>query len=165
MAKSKKNRKSTVNIIKKVSKKQASLNPFEIHVNKSKFNVLGQKSKNDFGLPGVSRNKAIQKRKVTLLQEYKFQDKTNKFYDRRIGEHNKNMTKEDKIMARFTAEKMKAHNKQSSLFNLDDDVVLTHQGRTLEEIEQFEDPRSDEEDNDDGRNMSGRLDCKRNFDF
>ncbi|XP_008486063.1 nucleolar protein 14-like, partial [Diaphorina citri] len=99
-------------------------------------------------------------RKVTLLQEYKFQDKANKFFDRRIGEHNKNMTKEDKIMARFTAEKMKAHNKQASLFNLDDDIVLTHQGRTLEEIEQFEDPRSDEEDDDDGRNMNGKLDCK-----
>ncbi|KAI5693520.1 hypothetical protein M8J75_000598 [Diaphorina citri] len=158
MAKTKKNRKSTVDLIKKVSKKQASLNPFEVHVNKAKFNVLGQKSKNDVGLPGVSRNKAIQKRKVTLLQEYKFQDKANKFFDRRIGEHNKNMTKEDKIMARFTAEKMKAHNKQASLFNLDDDIVLTHQGRTLEEIEQFEDPRSDEEDDDDGRNMNGKLD-------
>lgn len=61
MAKTKKNRKSTVDLIKKVSKKQASLNPFEVHVNKAKFNVLGQKSKNDVGLPGVSRNKAIQK--------------------------------------------------------------------------------------------------------
>uniref|UniRef100_A0A8D9F9H7 Nucleolar protein 14 n=1 Tax=Cacopsylla melanoneura TaxID=428564 RepID=A0A8D9F9H7_9HEMI len=160
MAKSKKNRKSTVDLIKKVSKKQAAHNPFEVHVNKSKFNVLGQKSKNDVGLPGVSRTKAIQKRKVTLLQEYKCQDKTNKFFDRRIGEHNKNMTKEDRIMARFTAEKMRAHNKQSSLFNLDDDVVLTHQGRTLEEIEQFEDPRSDEEDDEDGRNMTGRLDSE-----
>lgn len=157
MAKTKKNRKSAVDVIKKVSKKQTSKNPFEVHVNKAKFKVLGQKSKNDVGLPGVSRSKAIQKRKVTLLQEYKFQDKTNKFFDRRIGEHNKNMTKEDKIMARFTAEKMKAHTK-SSLFNLDDDVVLTHGGRTLEEIEQFEDPRSDEEDDDDGRNMKGTLD-------
>lgn len=52
------------------------------------------------------------------------------------------------------------HTPQSSLFNLDDDVVLTHGGRTLEEIEQFEDPRSDEEDDDDGRNMKGTLDRK-----
>lgn len=37
------------------------LNPFEVHINKEKIKVLGQKSKHDRGLPGVSRAKAIQK--------------------------------------------------------------------------------------------------------
>ena len=37
------------------------MNPFEIHVNRKKFNVIGMKSKADKGLPGVSRSKAIKK--------------------------------------------------------------------------------------------------------
>lgn len=78
MAKTKKNRKNTVDLIKKVSKKQTSQNPFEVHVNKSKFNILGQKSKNDVGLPGVSRSKAIQKVRnisnyTSALSEHFFQ--------------------------------------------------------------------------------------------
>jgi nucleolar protein 14 len=42
-------------------------------------------------------------------------DKANKFVDRRIGERNSAMTREDRIMARFAAEKMKAHNKVSNI--------------------------------------------------
>ena len=36
-------------------------NPFELRINKQKFSILGRKSKNDKGLPGLSRNKAIKK--------------------------------------------------------------------------------------------------------
>lgn len=39
-------------------------NPFELRINKQKFAILGRKSKNDRGLPGLSRSKAI--KKVTL---------------------------------------------------------------------------------------------------
>jgi nucleolar protein 14 len=35
---------------------------------------------------------------------------------------------------------------QKSIFNLADDEVLTHHGQTLSEIEKFDDPRSDEEE-------------------
>lgn len=54
-------------------------------------------------------------RKETLLQEFKVKDKANRFVDRRIGEKNAAMTSEDRIMARFTAEKMRAHNKVSCI--------------------------------------------------
>lgn len=37
------------------------LNPFEVRVNRSKFHVLGRKSKNDWGLPGIARAKSIKK--------------------------------------------------------------------------------------------------------
>lgn len=37
------------------------VNPFEVKVNRRKHDVLGQRSKADSGLPGVSRLKAIQK--------------------------------------------------------------------------------------------------------
>ena len=40
---------------------QKVLNPFEVHVNRQKFQVLGRKSKTDRGLPGVARAKALKK--------------------------------------------------------------------------------------------------------
>nr|CAD7428930.1 unnamed protein product [Timema monikensis] len=135
--------------------KSKILNPFEVHVNKQKFNILGRKSKSDKGLPGVARSKAIKKRKATLLQEYRVKGKSNKFLDMRIGEKNHAMTPEDRIMARFTAERMKSH-KKKSVFNMADEEILTHHGQSLNEIENFDDPRSDEEDMEE----SGKLDAR-----
>lgn len=47
-------------------------------------------------------------RKKSLLLEYKFKDKSNKFVDRRIGEKNRAMTADDRVIARFTASRVKA---------------------------------------------------------
>lgn len=137
-------------------KNKKLLNPFEVHINRDKQKVLGRKNKNDRGLPGVSRAKAINRRKQSLLQEYKLKNKDNMFLDKRIGEMNSAMSTEDKAMARFTKERIKAH-KKKNIFNLNDDEVLTHRGQTLEEIEKFDDPKSDEEFSDNG-SVSGRLD-------
>lgn len=43
-------------------------NPFEVKINRKKFEVLGRKVKHDVGLPGVSRSKAITKVRDHLLQ-------------------------------------------------------------------------------------------------
>ncbi|KAK3912794.1 Nucleolar protein 14 [Frankliniella fusca] len=138
-----------------------ALNPFEVHVNRQKFQVLGRKTKTDRGLPGVARAKALKKRKATLLQEYKLKDKSNKFVDRRIGERNSAMTVEDKMTARFTAERMRAQTRKA-MFNLADEEVLTHRGQTLNEIEKFEDPRSDDDDDeqDNPFQAKGNLDAE-----
>ncbi|MGH0173829.1 UNVERIFIED_CONTAM: hypothetical protein FKN15_066540 [Acipenser sinensis] len=80
-------------------------NPFEVKINRQKFEILGRKSKHDIGLPGVSRSKAIKKRKETLLKEYKLKDKTNKFIDKRFGEYDTKMAPEDKILKRFALER------------------------------------------------------------
>ena len=48
--------------------------------------ITCRKLKTDVGKPGISRAKAIQKRKDTLLQEYKRRNKNNVFLDKRIGE-------------------------------------------------------------------------------
>lgn len=87
-------------------------------------------------------------------------NKTNKFVDRRIGEKNRGMTFEDRQMARFTAERIKSHNNKKSIYNLADEEVLTHKGQTLNEIEKFDDPRSDDDDDYDdlGNKNSGKLD-------
>jgi nucleolar protein 14 len=47
--------------VKTDSQKKKVLNPFEVHVNRQKYEVLGRKTKNDTGLPGVARAKAITK--------------------------------------------------------------------------------------------------------
>lgn len=54
----KKNLAERVNL--KTNMKRNS-NPFEVHVNKQKFNVLGRQLKTDKGLPGVSKAKALKK--------------------------------------------------------------------------------------------------------
>lgn len=127
-----------------------NINPFEVHINRSKHQVLGRKLKSDKGMPGISKHKAFKKRKDTLLQEYKMRHKTNHFIDQRIGERNLEMTEDDRIMARFTAERMRMFSKKT-MFNLSDSEILTHRGQTLSEIEKFENTRSDDEDDDEGR--------------
>lgn len=141
---------------KRTQNNKKQLNPFEVHINRDKQNVLGRKNKNDRGLPGISRAKAINKRKQSLLQEYKLKNKDNVFLDKRIGEKNFAMSTDDKAMARFAMERMKMH-KKKNIFNLNDDEVLTHRGQTLEEIEKFDDPKSDDEFSDD-ENVNGKLD-------
>ncbi|XP_013110537.2 nucleolar protein 14 homolog [Stomoxys calcitrans] len=123
------------------------LNPFEVHMNKEKFVILGRTCKHDKGLPGVSRAKAVKKRQETLGQEYLRKDKTNKFKDRRIGKYLSGDQLSEEIMnARFVADKMeRMKQSKQSRFNLNDDEILTHRGQTLEEIEQFRDDRSDDD--------------------
>merc|ERR1711997_348604 len=89
--------------------------------------------------------KALQKRKETLLQEYKLRNKNNLFLDKRIGEKDSNLSAEDKMIARFTAERVKGSGK-SSIFNLGDDFNLTHGGARIDDIDKFDDPKSDDED-------------------
>ncbi|XP_036323821.1 nucleolar protein 14 homolog [Rhagoletis pomonella] len=127
------------------------LNPFEMHINREKFQILGRTSKHSKGLPGVSRAKAVKRRQETLAVEYHAKHKTNKFRDRRIGKHqNSDQLSEDVINARFVAARVERLNQsKSSRFNLNDDEILTHRGQTLEDIEQFRDERSDDEDLDD----------------
>ncbi|CAK1594754.1 unnamed protein product [Parnassius mnemosyne] len=143
-----------VHMKKKSEANKKKLNPFEVHINREKLKVLGKKSKHDRGLPGVSRAKAVQKRKETLGVEMKVMNKTNAFIDRRIGEKNNQLSAEDRMIARFAAERAKQHSKKS-IYNLADDEILTHRGQTLEQIEKFDDPRSDEEDDDGGKKFGG----------
>jgi nucleolar protein 14 len=52
--------------VKSNAQKKKTLNPFEVHVNRQKYDVLGRKTKNDTGLPGVARAKAIAKVSKTV---------------------------------------------------------------------------------------------------
>ena len=82
-----------------------------------------------------------------MLQEYKLKNKSNLFLDKRIGEKDNNLSAEDRMIARFTAERIKGAGK-SSIFNLGDDFNLTHGGEKLNDIDKFDNPNSDQEDED-----------------
>jgi nucleolar protein 14 len=85
-------------------------------------------------------------RRQTLLVEMQRRNKVGGLVDRRLGEHDKTMTVEDKMMERFVQEKMRTH-KKSAVFDLEeDDVVedsLTHMGRPLTFNELVDEARDD----------------------
>lgn len=142
-----KNKKTRNKVVKKklqqVATAKKALNPFEIRINKQKHDILGRKTKNDRGMPGISRNKAIKKRKETLLQEYKSKSKSNSYVDRRFGEHDSEINPEDRAALRFAIERKKS---KSNMFNLNEDEELTHLGRSIGQMDKFDDPLSESED-------------------
>ncbi len=60
MAKTKKNKKGMAEAIAAKKGGIVKLNPFDIRTVRTKQKVLGRKTKNDIGKPGVARAKAIQ---------------------------------------------------------------------------------------------------------
>ena len=67
------------------------------------------------------------------------------FLDKRIGEKDSNLSAEDRMIARFTAERVKGSGK-TSIFNIGDDYDLTHGGENLSEIDKFGNPNSDNDE-------------------
>ncbi|XP_058402598.1 nucleolar protein 14 [Diceros bicornis minor] len=131
-------------------------NPFEVKINRQKFQVLGRKTRHDVGLPGVSRARAIQKRTQTLLKEYKERDKSNVFTDKRFGEYNSNISPEEKMMKRFALEQQRQHEKKS-IYNLNEDEELTHYGQSLADIEKHNDIVDSDSDADERGTLSAEL--------
>ncbi|XP_009864225.1 PREDICTED: nucleolar protein 14 [Apaloderma vittatum] len=131
-------------------------NPFEVKVNRQKFNILGRKTKNDVGLPGVSRSKAIKKRTQTLLKEYKEREKTNVFRDKRFGEYNTKISPEEKMIRRFTLERQQNYGKKN-IYNLNEDEELTHYGQSLAEIEKLNDIVDSDSDTEERGTLSAEL--------
>lgn len=131
-------------------------NPFEVKVNRQKFDILGRKTKNDVGLPGVSRSKAIKKRTQTLLKEYKEKEKTNVFKDKRFGEYNTKISPEEKMIRRFTLERQQNYGKKN-IYNLNEDEELTHYGQSLAEIEKLNDIVDSDSDTEERGTLSAEL--------
>ncbi|KAL6096792.1 nop14 [Pungitius sinensis] len=131
-------------------------NPFEVKVNRKKFDILGRKSKHDVGLPGVSRSKANNKRKETLLKEYKQKGRSSKFIDKRFGEYDTQMAPEDKILKRFAMERQRVHDKKD-LYNLNEDEELTHYGQSLAEMEKFNDAVNSDDESEEKGLLSAEL--------
>uniref|UniRef100_A0A8C9XRE6 NOP14 nucleolar protein homolog (yeast) n=1 Tax=Sander lucioperca TaxID=283035 RepID=A0A8C9XRE6_SANLU len=155
-----KNKKTLRSMADKVRKTKTSTeiknNPFEVKINRKKFDILGRKSKHDVGLPGVSRSKAINKRKETLLKEYKQKNKSSKFIDRRFGEYDTKMAPEDKILKRFAMERQRNHDKKD-VYNLNEEEELTHYGQSLAEMEKFNDLVNSDDESEEKGLLSAEL--------
>lgn len=112
------------------------INPFEVHRNREKFDVLNRQTTHSQGKPLVSRQLALEKRKQTIGVEYKLKNKANVFQDNRKA----NFVNEPK----------------QSIYNLNDSEVLTHRGQTLAQIERFDDIPPEEDDmSDDEARLDG----------
>ncbi|XP_032348784.1 nucleolar protein 14 [Camelus ferus] len=131
-------------------------NPFEVKVNRQKFQILGRKTRHDVGLPGVSRARALQKRTQTLLKEYKERDKSNVFKDKRFGEYSSDISPEEKMLKRFALEQQRQHEKKS-IYNLNEDEELTHYGQSLADIEKHNDIVDSDSDSEDRGALSAEL--------
>ena len=93
-------------------------NPFEFHRNKVKDNVIGRKlAKNEIGNKGLSRNRAFNKRKNTILHEYQRKHKS--------GRGVRHLTDKDEQLTR------EATNFGSSF---GETTELTHKGQHLNEF-------------------------------
>ncbi|XP_059084097.1 nucleolar protein 14-like [Tigriopus californicus] len=161
-------RGSTGNKSADIARKKLTLvknNPFERRFGRDKHRVLNRRSGAGMGTgaaaatganarvlgqPGVQKGRALLKRQDTLLREFRTKDKDNLLLDRRIGREGQDQ--EAGQVARFALEK-KFQAKRASVFQLGDEEdasdVLTHFGRNLEEIERYDNPASDDEDQDD----------------
>ncbi|WIA18434.1 hypothetical protein OEZ85_009894 [Tetradesmus obliquus] len=130
-------------------KHAAKPNPFELKGSKRKFDVMGKRDKEGKKNIIKSREEAVNKRKKTLLVEYKQLRKANTFIDRRFGEDDPRLNEEDKALARFQAQRIREA-KKSTRFHLQDSSaaaaaagqqqqqhMLTHGGVSLEELEEM----------------------------
>ncbi|PWN54101.1 Nop14-like protein [Violaceomyces palustris] len=135
------------------------LNPFDEKISKPKHDVLGRKVKGAVGRPGAAKASGLAQRRATLLPEWEARNKAGTFVDRRFGENDANMTPEEKMLERFTAEKQRRAARGGALFNLNDglDEGLTHYGQSLSGLDDLADigiPDDEDDDNIDGRTTS-----------
>lgn len=126
----------------KIKAKAAALsNPFEERDNrKQKRDVLNRNLKGSKRNVALARSLAHEKRKRTLLGEFKEMGKANSFQDKRFGEKNEDISEEEKMLERF-----KKLRSKRGLYDLSDTdgkgaanrkkskVEFTHLGQSLSE--------------------------------
>ncbi|KAG9773385.1 hypothetical protein KCU88_g5820, partial [Aureobasidium melanogenum] len=159
--KSKKQKKATSKDARKRLQRNAALegirerfNPFEVKApaRREKFEVAtnAKNSKPAVGRPGVTRGLGEERRRETLLKEIQSRNKVGGLLDRRFGENDPTMTPEERAAERF-ARQNERKLKKTSMFNLEDDsedeLALTHGGRTLFDVGD-RNPKDDFEEDD-----------------
>ncbi|EGO02218.1 hypothetical protein SERLA73DRAFT_104611 [Serpula lacrymans var. lacrymans S7.3] len=146
--------------VKKAARLQAihqRLNQFDTKVTKLKHDVGGRKIKGAIGHPAQSKQAGIEQRKRTLLKEYQEKGHAGGMIDRRFGENDPTMSVEDRMLERFTRERQRSS--KASAFNLQDEEELTHYGRSLSMLDDFDNVglHVDDEDEDDERQIGGEV--------
>ncbi|GAX76160.1 hypothetical protein CEUSTIGMA_g3604.t1 [Chlamydomonas eustigma] len=125
------------------------INPFELKKSKTKFETVGRRIKGANKNVIKAREEAVNKRKRTLLVEYKQLRKANTFVDRRFGENDSSLTEDDKSFARLKTQRIKTSVKKLgggkkikfALGGEEDGegTSLTHMGRSISEEEELMD--------------------------
>eukprot|EP00826_Nyctotherus_ovalis_P013245 TRINITY_DN13549_c0_g1_i14.p1 TRINITY_DN13549_c0_g1~~TRINITY_DN13549_c0_g1_i14.p1 ORF type:complete len:214 (-),score=64.58 TRINITY_DN13549_c0_g1_i14:176-817(-) len=105
-------------------------------------------------------------KKAELVRRMESQVRRSKLVDKRLGEHNPHISSEQKMLMRFTRERMKT--RKAKKFDLDDDddfVGLTHLGKSVDEIDDFKEPieHSDNSESEGENNLNEELVGKLNF--
>ena len=163
------------------------LNPFNLKVNKPKFDVLNRSVSGSRGNAVNSRTKAHAVRSATILPQLQEKNRahTSSFIDRRFGVKNNNLngsstalSREEIMQERFAREQQRLVKKKNSKFDLNSyedktgssnaseevDLSLTHGGRNIsqmddEDLENY-DQDYDQEDETEAYNSrkTGQLD-------
>ena len=131
---------------KRLESLMTNLNTFDERVSHSKNQAIGTKTKGTVGRPADAKSASLQQRRAKLLPEYDRRHKSSSFVDRRFGEYNPSISLEDKMLKRFTEERMNRAPK-TSMFDLNDDdaeLGLTHFG-----LDEMPDVPPEDDDNDD----------------
>lgn len=142
-------------------------NPFETKVNKSKFNVLNRNVAGTTGRPTHAKARSLQKRTRTILPELQRRGRTGGFVDRRFGERDSSLSTDEKMLERFSRERLRTK-RRKAVFNLNDaqegqateeqgaqedyshTLTLTHRGRSIDDLDAFDsDPDEDLHDDND----------------
>ena len=156
--KSKKQRKANSKDAQKRLQRNAALdgirerfNPFETKTSArpQKYEVVSNKEvKRAVERPGVARGLGEERRRETLLREIQNRNKVGGLLDRRFGENDPTLTPEQKAAERFARQNERKLRKTST-FNLEDDdeeeVALTHGGRSLDFGDQVKDDYEQDE--------------------
>lgn len=116
-------------------------------------NLEKEKKKNPFEELSKKKNTKQIKEYKGILNEYKNRFTTNTFIDRRIGEHSRNLSQDEKMKLRFKAQQLiNLKNKKNKFSLLNDDEegldnhILTHGGKKLDQLDEYDDmEKSDDE--------------------
>ena len=146
-------------------------NPFEQIRTRKKFSILGKKQKGTEKRITQKRAAAVEKRRDTLLVEYKQLRKSNAFVDRRFGEGDESLTQEEKALMRFQKQRMKEL--AGSKFTLADEddydgseFELTHEGRSLADALDAEDGwRREDDEGEEGEEGEPGADLLESYNF
>ncbi|KAJ6718589.1 NOP14 [Salix purpurea] len=103
-------------------------NPFETIWSRRKFDILGKKRKGEELRLGLSRFRAMEKRKKTLLKEYEESGKSSVFMDKRIGEQNEQLGEFDKAIIRFPARASVEKQEEQGLDDFEDEILSDDDG-------------------------------------
>ncbi|CAD5221297.1 unnamed protein product [Bursaphelenchus okinawaensis] len=116
---------------------QKKQNPFDLKFTTQKRQIIEAKSAS--GAPLISKKRAFEQRKKTLGTELRNLGKKNLIKDRRLGQHNANLTVAEKAEKRFVAQRKHIFAKSNKyLLNDKPEDDLQHLSKKLTETEKFQ---------------------------